>query len=165
MQKAKSMELDMDTWRRLYSYWQSKCVCGRPPSRSEIDPPIDIPSLAANLMIVDIEPEGYRFRLVGSGITSRLGFDITGSLLGTNGTDPAAVADFRSASDFVAAVQKPRLLVAQYSGRQLARNLVLILPLVRSSGETEKLFCGWFFDGEFEHGTRLQGLSIVEIAL
>ena len=62
-------------WQDLYSYWQSKHVDGRPPSRRDIDPPTEIPPLAASLMLIEVIPDGYHYRLGGSTLRERLGAD------------------------------------------------------------------------------------------
>jgi hypothetical protein len=43
-------------WEDPYSHWQSKHADGRPPARRDVDPPTEIPHLAANPMLFDIAP-------------------------------------------------------------------------------------------------------------
>jgi hypothetical protein len=64
-------------WRQLYQYWQSKWVDGRPPSRADIDPIVDIPQLTKNLVLIDARND-FIYRLVGSEIVERHGLDMTG---------------------------------------------------------------------------------------
>jgi hypothetical protein len=45
-------------WETLYRYWCSKCVDGHPPAFKNVDPVIDIPRLAANLVLIDVRPDG-----------------------------------------------------------------------------------------------------------
>jgi hypothetical protein len=69
------------TWRELYCYWRGRHIDGRPPSRADIDPPIDIPKLLANLIILDRVGAHCRIRLAGSDVVRRGGRDATGRTL------------------------------------------------------------------------------------
>jgi hypothetical protein len=40
----------MELWKELPVYWQANHVDGRPPSRQDIDPAVDLPHLVANLL-------------------------------------------------------------------------------------------------------------------
>lgn len=40
-----------EPWRELYQYWRGKHVGGRLPSRDSLDPPLELPHLAHNLML------------------------------------------------------------------------------------------------------------------
>src|SRR5471032_688932 len=71
-----------EAWKQLYDYWLSKHVGGRPPGRHDLDPPVDVPRLIPNIMLIDIEGEVLRYRLVGSAIWNRYGFDLTGTTIG-----------------------------------------------------------------------------------
>ena len=44
---------EQEAWKQLYDYWLSKHVRGRPPTRQEIDPPVEVPRLIANMMLVE----------------------------------------------------------------------------------------------------------------
>jgi len=68
-------------WRDLYFYWRDRHVDGRPPSRAEIDPPLDLPRLLPNLILYDRVDGDFRVRLAGSEIVRRGGRDATGRLL------------------------------------------------------------------------------------
>jgi len=48
------------------------------PSRADIDP-VDIPNFLPNVILVDMEHDPFRlrYRLVGTGIVSKCGFDLT----------------------------------------------------------------------------------------
>jgi len=67
------------TLRRVYSYWRARVVDGRLPSRRDIDP-LELPYVMGNVILVDVErtPLRFRYRLAGSNITHRMGFDPTG---------------------------------------------------------------------------------------
>jgi hypothetical protein len=147
-----------EPWMLLYRYWLSKRVGERPPSRLDIDPPIDIPRLVKNLMLMDVTPEGYRYRLLGSEVEARHGLYMTGKLFGDSGIDPKALDDLRRVMDQVVASQKPRVLNAEIDPAMSARNTVLILPLVSADGRTTHILTGSFYDGHFAPETRRLGM-------
>ncbi|MEP4887562.1 MAG: PAS domain-containing protein [Alphaproteobacteria bacterium] len=62
------------------NYWKSKCVAGRLPARSDIDP-LDIPSLLPQVVLLDVrnDPWDFRFRLIGTNVVHHLSEDWTGS--------------------------------------------------------------------------------------
>ena len=68
-------------WRDLYFYWRDRHVDGRPPSRADIDPPLDVPKLLPNLIIYDRVDGDFRVRLAGSEVVRRGGRDATGRKL------------------------------------------------------------------------------------
>src|ERR1700723_604802 len=70
-----------EAWKQLYDYWLSKHVDGRPPGRHGLDPPGDGPPLIPNIILIDVEAETLRYRLVGSAIWNRYGFDLTGTTI------------------------------------------------------------------------------------
>ncbi len=143
----------------------AKNVDGRPPSRKDIDPVVDIPQLAANLMILDIMPDGYAYRLVGSTVVDRLGRDMTGKPFGTSGFDGTAINQFRDALDLVVAEVKPHQLIARIDHHATALNNLLLLPLVLPGNQIEKILVGSFYNEHFTPGTRISGLSTKEIEL
>jgi hypothetical protein len=67
---------------RLYDYWGARCRDDRLPSRADIDP-VDLPYLLGNLLLVDVlrGPLRFRYRLVGTNLSGRLPFDMTGRMV------------------------------------------------------------------------------------
>ena len=66
--------------RELREYWASKCAGRAMPRRADIDP-LDLPPQhMPYLSIVEVLPDtdDFRFRLLGTGITGRMGRDSTG---------------------------------------------------------------------------------------
>src|SRR5580700_3238611 len=72
-------------WKQLYRYWLSKHAVGL-PSRADIDPIIDIPHLAKNLILLDARDD-FTYRLVGSEVVERHGIDMTGRKSGSSGRE------------------------------------------------------------------------------
>jgi hypothetical protein len=62
---------------RMLAYWQSLCTCGRLPERTAIDP-LSIPELLPHILLLDVEKNDFRFRLVGETVNQRYGGHIKG---------------------------------------------------------------------------------------
>jgi hypothetical protein len=141
----------MEQWKELLVYWQAKHVDDRPPRRQDIDPVVDLPRLAANLLIADVVPEGYRYRLVGSAVVERHNEEMTGKLAGSSKFTQRVRPQLLENFDAVRDEQMPRLLktgVNASSGHAAA--VTIVLPLVANTGETEKLLVGVFYDRRFD---------------
>jgi hypothetical protein len=149
-------------WEELHRYWLSKHVGDRPPSRSEIDPPIDIPRLIAHLAILDIIPGGYRYRLYGSAIVYRHGKDMTGKILSSHKAYSETITKLRSALDAVAASQKPRMLITYADDAHIPSHVLLALPLVPAGGKTAQILAGFFYNDRAVPGTPIVGVIAVE---
>jgi hypothetical protein len=68
--------------RTLHDYWRQIARPGGLPGRQHMDP-LDIPDLLPRIWLLDVVQPGprFRFRLVGSRIADRLGYDPTGEWL------------------------------------------------------------------------------------
>lgn len=153
-----------DSWEELYAYWRSKHVGGHPPARKDLDPLTEIPRIAPNLMIIDIEDGGYRYRLVGSEITNRMGGELTGKPVGSSTVNETVRREWAELLDLVRTEQKPRIMVARLPPEIEANHVMLILPLVDSEGRTERILAGtFFFDRDYKPGFRVEGLTVTEI--
>ena len=140
----------MEPWKELLVYWRSRHVDGRPPGRHDIDPAVDLPKLVANLLIADVVPEGYRYRLVGSAIVERHKEEMTGKLAGTSKFLARVNKELIATYDSVRDEQKPKLLVSGTSKDDHAGAVTIILPLLGKGGETAKLLVGVFYDRRFD---------------
>jgi len=153
-----------DSWEDFHSYWRSKHVDGRPPAREDIDPPTEIPQLAANLVIIDIVPGGYQYRLVGSLLRERLGAELTGKPVGSSGQSETIRREWARLLDLVSGDRKPRMLVAPRPAGASPTNLMLVFPLVDHAGKVEQLLAGAFFsDQYFRPGAAFDEVTIMEI--
>ncbi len=67
--------------RDLFNYWSSKRQGARLPARADLDP-LEIPHHLSRLCLIDVLPRnggtGYRYRLVGTEVVSRMARDYTG---------------------------------------------------------------------------------------
>jgi hypothetical protein len=149
----------MEPWKELLEYWRKRHVNGRPPGRKDIDPAVDIPRLAANLLIADVVPEGYRYRLVGSAIVERHGEDMTGKLAGGSKFLERVSKELIANYDVVRNLRKPRMTVSGATSNDHSSAVTLILPLVGEDGNTEMLLIGVFYDRRFEPIERIDYLT------
>lgn len=67
---------------RLYAYWLERKGSRRFPARRDLDP-VGLRYILGHLMLLDVlrEPLRFRYRLHGSEITLRVGYDLTGKFL------------------------------------------------------------------------------------
>jgi hypothetical protein len=108
-------------------------------------------------MLVDVLPDGgFRYRLAGSDLGSRLGVELTGSHIGRSTENEAKWLDMMSA---VARGQKPLIVTSDVPPPGAGKRLALVLPLVDRSGRTECIFCGIFFGNDFWPGMRIGDLT------
>jgi len=151
-------------WKQLHEYWLSKHVNGQVPSRADVDPIIDIPQLVKNLILIDAR-DNFTYRLVGSEVVERHGMNMTGRLSGTSGQNPKAIAEWRAAVDYVATEVKPRLLVSRIGDNDIARNVMLLLPLADPEGKIEMLLVGSFYNEHFQRGAHIDDMEAREVQL
>src|SRR5713226_6615844 len=100
-------------WKALYEYWKAKCNGDIPPSRGDIDPITEIPQLVRNLMMIEVQPSGYRYRLMGSEVASRAGYDLTSRPVGSSEARDSAKVQWTAALDTVTRTGRPLLVVAR----------------------------------------------------
>ncbi len=131
-------------WRELLNYWREHHVEGHPPSRSDIDPPLEVPRLLPNLMLYRVEPEGFRLRLVGSELAKRAGRDLTGQML-----DPTRktmnIVPFLAALQKVVATRSPVLFSVGRSAESAFGAMVLLLPLIDRDRDNVNIILGGVF--------------------
>jgi len=120
-----------------YGYWASKFEDGRLPGRRALDP-LEIPDLLPQIALLDIsrEPWDFRFRLVGTGLVSHLGGDLTGQWMSAipGLKPPSALFDD---CHQVASTAEPSSSLRPYGGpaNELFDAEDMILPLA-SDGRT-----------------------------
>jgi hypothetical protein len=155
--------MNKEPWKELHRYWLLKHREGRPPSRKDLDPLIEIPTLVANLVLLTPEDGSYRYTLVGSEVVRRAGVDMTGRMIGLTITAPEMREQWRAALDTVSRGQKPQLFLSKMPEGVTARYVTIMLPLVAPSGATEKILAGLFFDGYVPPGKLVPGLSPLDL--
>ena len=151
-----------EPWKALHRYWLLKQHDGRPPARKDLDPLIEIPSLVANLVLLEPVDGSYRYRLVGTEVVKRTGMEMTGKMIGLTITLPEMRDQWRLALDTVSETRKPQLFLSKMPEGVTARYVTLMLPLV-SEGITEMILVGIFFDGYVPPGRLVPGLSPLDL--
>jgi hypothetical protein len=152
-----------EPWRQLYSYWLSKHVDGRPPTRADIDPITEIPRLVANLMILDAVGDDFIYRFVGTEVVDQTGEDMTGRPVGLSRKYVAVRPTWMAALDAVKTSRHPRLVIYRFGGSSVnARQAVLILPLHPGPDGVFKILGGAFPDGDFPPGLMIEGVTVQE---
>jgi hypothetical protein len=151
-----------EPWRTLHRYWLMKHRDGRPPARKDLDPLIEIPSLVANLVLLEPVGGSYRYRLVGIEVVKRTGMEMTGKMIGLTITLPEMREQWRLALDAVSQAQKPQLFLSKMPEGVTARYVTLMLPLI-SDNITEMVLVGMFFDGYVPPGRLVPGLSPLDL--
>ncbi|WP_341915552.1 PAS domain-containing protein [Ferrovibrio terrae] len=143
------MELDKPTLRQLHTYWDTKRA-GRPyPGREDIDP-LDLRFVIGSLLLVDIEPSPlrFRYRLFGTDIAQRQGFDMTGKYLDQHPW-PELAAMARQTYISVMESHQPALIQRRgLVGEQYVSHQSLVLPLGHAA--VEMLLIGVVFTPQTE---------------
>jgi len=149
-----------ESWEQLFQYWLSKCVDGCPPARADLDPMIEIPHLAAHLMILDVLADGYRYRLAGSDIGNRLGTELTGTQVRRT---TEAESKWHDLLDAVKHERKPLVVTTEMPPPLTGKRMGLLLPLVDRSGKTEQILAGIFFGKDFRPGMSVGTLAVRDL--
>ena len=152
-----------EPWKALHHYWLLKHHDGRPPSRKDLDPLIEIPSLVANLVLLEPVDGSYRYRLVGTEVVKRTGMEMTGKMIGLTITLPEMRDQWRLALDKVSKSRKPQLFLSKMPEGVTARYVTLMLPLISAASVTEMILAGIFFDGYVPPGRLVPGLSPLDL--
>lgn len=124
------MTLDHPLLQRLHDYWNGKRAGRAYPGREQIDP-LELRFMLGSIILVDVEPEPlrFRYRLFGSEIVRRQGFDMTGKYLDQHPW-PELAALARTAYLQVLDSGKPANIRRDgLIGDQYVRHDSLILPL------------------------------------
>ena len=158
--RAGDQMAEQEAWKQLYQYWLSKHVAGRPPTRREIDPPIDVPHLIANVMLIDAEGDIFRYRLVGTAYWRRYGFELTGTTI--EGRNPAE-ATWLETLRAVQGDRAARLVTAPVDGHPDRMHIGLALALSTADGTAGQILAATFFAQEHGANLRLGQLFVREI--
>jgi hypothetical protein len=77
--------------RQAFAYWRQKCAGRRMPARADLDP-TEIPELLPWVILVDVLPGDFRYRLIGTEVCRISHADYTGQLFSTlPGKGPGSV--------------------------------------------------------------------------
>jgi hypothetical protein len=114
----------------LYRYWDRARGTRPSPSRRDIDP-IEILPLLPHLAIIDRDGDGYRWRLMGTGLADDFGHDLTGKRFGGYVAPTPLVQAMIKTFNHVLADSQPTFESSVYKTRCGALQSVsrLVLPL------------------------------------
>lgn len=121
---------------RVFDYWRAKIKDGRLPARVDIDP-LDLAYVLGNMVLVDVErdPWRFRYRLAGSKLTGRLGFDPTGKYVDEH-PDPNHRQSIQAVYTEVAATGLPKAYARDLVVDERVRRYdVLVVPLSGEDGQ------------------------------
>jgi hypothetical protein len=141
------------SWHDLLTTWRADRIGVRLPSRSDIDPPIEVPQLLPNLMLIDVLPAGFRLRLVGSELVRRAGADNTGELLDPDRVEGVGLPTFVGFLTTIMAVRDPILYRASPGERSKSRATGLLLPLCDRTGKVQMILGGLLYEIDPLHDT------------
>jgi hypothetical protein len=133
-------------WRDLYEYWLGKNRDNRPPTRADLDPPLEIPRLLPNIYIMDMIEEGFRARVIGSEITRRAGRDNTGRMLDPVTMQDRAVPAYAILLRRVVETQAPLIYSAGRGSVARFAAIGLLLPLMGQDETVEMILGGLFYE-------------------
>jgi hypothetical protein len=153
----------IEPWRELYRYWRSKHVDGHPPSRDTLDPPLEIPHQAHNLLLIDILPQGLEYRLVGTNFVKGAGLDMTGMMVGASGLHAHVIDVWKAGMAAAHETGQPQLLAGRFAPHVTAGLTMLLLPLAASADGIPKIMGGLFVEGQFPPSTQIEALEFIEI--
>ncbi len=142
------LDIKTPSLQRLYRDWQDRRGGREFPSRSDFDV-LDLGYIIGNLSLLDVffQPLRFRFRIQASGVTERVGYEMTGKDL-----DALPARDSRDAirRHFVEVVNR-RAPIVQTRERHILDGRVhscevLALPLARDGSTIDMLMSGlvWF---------------------
>ena len=151
--------IEQEPWQQLYRYWQSKHVDGRIPMRGDIDPPVDVPALIPNVMLIDIIDTRFRYRLVGSAMWDRYLLELTGTWIESR--NPPEI-DWRDTLALVRDDKIPRLISTPADNGK--SHIAIAMPLIDADGRVGMIFAGTFFAQEFGPDLKVIGrLTVREV--
>ena len=135
--------LESQRLKTLLTYWQGLCVDDDIPHLDQLDP-IDTRGVLGCIMLLDVveEESDFRYRLYGTEIARRSGFDLTGKLVSdvpVSGVSAFFMASYRAVVKnrrSLYTIHTPPYCIAVSSWSRL------ILPLRGESGAVERLLVG-----------------------
>jgi hypothetical protein len=149
-----------EPWKQIYSYWRSRQVDGRAPKRSELDIPLEIPKLLANIMLIDCIAGRLRYRLAGSAIWERYQAELTGTWIEERN---AAEAEWRGTIALVRDDGVPRLVSSPVAGQVGKSHIAVAMPLLDAQGRVFQILAGTFYAQEYGENLRVGRLMVQEI--
>lgn len=136
-------QIETPCLRRLYAYWDERRQGREFPARGDLDP-VDFRYILGHVLLIDVldDPLRFRFRLHGSELAARAGYDMTGKM----------ADDLPNAANRALLIERCRLLVEtrqpmaaadeRILGRRRFGYEVIWLPLARDGRHIDMLMAG-----------------------
>ncbi|MBS4047294.1 MAG: PAS domain-containing protein [Alphaproteobacteria bacterium] len=145
------MKLDKPILQQLQAYWDEKRGSRPYPGREDIDP-LELRFIIGHLILVDIEPDPlrFRYRLFGTAIVQRQGFDMTGKYLDQHPWPELAEKARETYTEVIESGQPALIRRRGLFNDGYVDHQSLILPLGHS--RVEMILSGVVFTPEAEQG-------------
>lgn len=129
--------------RRLLAFWDARRGGRSMPERKDFDP-LDMKPWLSRLMLIEVIDGGrdFRYRLVGTDVTEKLGYEITGKLLSTVPSSPGKVPEFLEEHRVAVRTGRPVHVIQDYFSEAMQRPIKyerLLLPLGERDGKATML--------------------------
>lgn len=139
-------DLPLPALRLLLAWWRARMPRGGglPPASTRVDP-LELRPALGHLMIMDVAPGAadFRYRLFGTAIADRSGFDLTGKFV-SQVPGPSDAVIWFLATYGAAALEGAPLYTEHtpWSAMSVTRWFRLILPLAGPDGEVARFVVG-----------------------
>ncbi len=145
-----TIDLVLNKTQRLYQYWLSKCSAGELPTKESIDL-MEVYDVAPYVVVRDIigDPQNFRVRFWGSGMTSQLGYDPTGKIVSELYSEEG-VKELHQIYAAIIAIRNPVQIVGclEFLADKAPRKYEAIhTPLAAKDGEIVQILSCFDFDG------------------
>jgi hypothetical protein len=141
-----AMAIHTPALQRLYDDWERRRRGRTFPARADFDV-LDLKYMIGNLVLVDVlyDPLRFRFRLHGSRVGQRVGYDMTGKDVGQ--LPPGLSALARRHFTTVVETRAPRVEIRerQIADQGIVDSEVLVLPLSHDGNCIDMLMVGVCF--------------------
>jgi hypothetical protein len=142
---------------QLFDYWNAIRGDRPMPARRDMDP-VDIPTLLANIVLLDVEhtPLRFRVRVHGTAVTKSRGADLTKHYLDEFNDSPA-LQIYAEANRKITQTKSPHFLCAPYPDKSSQPSYFqrLGLPFSNDGSRVDMILVGFFRDS----GTLEEGLA------
>lgn len=142
-------QIETPNLRRLYAYWDGLRRGREFPARRDVDP-LDFPYVLGHVVLLDVlyGPLRFRFRLHGTALVLRAGYDMTGKMADEM-PDSMSRAKLLERCSRVIDTRRPVAMVDEhFVGRRMCGFEVLWLPLSDDGTSISMLLGGLFYRDE-----------------
>lgn len=139
-------QIETPCLRRLYAYWDERRQGRDFPARGDLDP-IEFRYALGHVLLIDVldDPQRFRFRLHGTELAARAGYDMTGRMV-DDLPNPANRALLTARCRMLVETRQPAVaLDERILGRRRFGYEVIWLPLARDGRHIDMLMAGLIY--------------------